>query len=146
TVDSIAKWAAIIATLIGGLWGVVSTVQARGVEARRPFLDLQLKLYQEATETAATLATSSDQDELTKSEARFWRLYWGVLAMVENGGISQQAGGVEGAMVRFGDALNEKPRNAGRLQKASLELAHICRDSLANSWRVKDWSVPDYGK
>jgi hypothetical protein len=144
TADSIAKWVTIFVTVAGALWGALTTVQTQALEARRPFLDLQLKLYQDATETASILATSSDPDEVGKAETRFWRLYWGILAMVENGGINQKAGGVEGAMVRFGDALHETPRDLNKLRRASLDLAHTCRDSLAISWGVKDWSSPQY--
>jgi hypothetical protein len=122
------------------------TIHTRALEARKPFLDLQLKLYQDATESAAILATSMDPKTLEENEAKFWRLYWGVLAMVENGGIDPVSGGVEGAMVRFGTALEKNPRNVGDLQQASLDLAHACRDSLAASWGVPDWIAPRYSE
>lgn len=82
-VEKIAKWLAILVSVAGFLWGVASVLQARAIDARRPFLDLQLKLYQEATKAAAILATSSNADELKTAETRFWQLYWGELAMVE---------------------------------------------------------------
>jgi hypothetical protein len=144
TVDTIGKWAVAATTVAGLLWGMYTTVTSQALETRRPFLELQLKLYQEATEAAATLATSTDELVLAEHEGKFWRLYWGVLAMVENGGISAAVGGVEGAMVRFGRALNETPRDTETLQRASLALAHACRDSLAVSWGVPDWAAPEY--
>lgn len=143
-IDAIGKWITALATVAGLFWAVYNTIQTRALEARKPFLDLQLKLYQEATESAATLATSTDEKSLAESEAKFWRLYWGVLAMVENGGIDQASGGVEGAMVRFGRALQQNPRNMKTLHDASLDLAHACRDSLAASWGVRDWIAPRY--
>jgi hypothetical protein len=87
TLEKIAKWVTILVTVAGFVWGVGSALQARAIDARRPFLDLQLKLYQEATKTTAILATSNDPNELRTTEIRFWQLYWGELAMVENGGI-----------------------------------------------------------
>jgi hypothetical protein len=144
-VETIAKWATIVVTVAGLMWGVASVLQSRAIDARRPFLDLQLKLYQEATKTTAILATSSDATELASAERRFWQLYWGELAMVENGGIRAQKGGVEGAMVRFGDELRKQTRDQSALQRLSLDLAHTCRDSLAESWGVRDWRTPDYG-
>ena len=85
SVEIIAKWVTIFVTVGGFLWGVVSILQARAIDARRPFLDHQLKLYQEATKTAAILATSNDAAELQTAEIRFWQLYWGELAMVDTG-------------------------------------------------------------
>jgi hypothetical protein len=78
------------------------------------------------------------------AETRFWQLYWGELAMVENGGIKTKNGGVEGAMVRFGEELKKQSRSQLALQGLSLDLAHVCRDSLATSWGVQDWRAPDY--
>jgi len=144
-VDSIAKWATILVTIAGFFWGVASALQARAIDARRPCLDLQLKLYQEATKTTAILATSGEPSELRTAEKRFWQLYWGELAMVENGGIKAQNGGVEAAMVRFGEQLKMHQPDRSRLQQLALDLAHICRDSLAESWGIRDWRSPDYG-
>ena len=145
TVERIAKWVTILVTIGGFFWGVTSALQTRAIDARRPFLDLQLKLYQEATNATAILATSTDPSELRLAEVRFWQLYWGELAMVENGGIKAKNGGVEGAMVRFGDQLSKHPQDRSTLQRLALDLAHICRDSLAESWGVRDWRSPDYG-
>lgn len=143
--ETIAKWLTIVVTLAGFLWGITSVLQSRAIDARRPFLDLQLKLYQDATKVAAILATSRESKELADAETRFWQLYWGELAMVENGGIKTKDGGVEGAMVRFGDELQKGAQDRSILKHRSLELAHICRDSLAESWGVRDWRKPDYG-
>lgn len=72
-IDAIGKWVTAVATVAGLLWAAYNTVQTRALEARKPFLDLQLKLYQDATESAATLATSMDPKVLEENEARFWR-------------------------------------------------------------------------
>ena len=144
-VEKAAKWITIFATLAGLFWSVDSALQARAIDARRPFLDLQLKLYQEATKTAAVLATSDEPAERRVAESRFWQLYWGELAMVENGGLRAAKGGVETAMVRFGLELSKRSQDRTTLQNLSLDLAHTCRDSLAQSWGVPDWKAPDYG-
>src|SRR6185503_9372129 len=105
-------------------------------------------LYKQASETAAILATSSDPAELAENTDKFWRLYWGTLAMVETGGISDDRGGVEGAMKRFGDLLattdRTDPNELDKLKVSSLDLAHTCRNSLAVSWRIPDWKSPTY--
>lgn len=146
TLEALAKWATVVATLAGLLWGVVSTLETWSRESRRPFLDRQLTLYEEATRTAAVLATSEDPTEVEAAEERFWQLYWGELALVENGGLGAQGGGVEAAMVRFGNALRARPRNMEILQQRSLDLAHACRDSLADSWGVPSWKSPQYSR
>jgi hypothetical protein len=80
------------------------------------------------------LATSKEKQETDAAIKRFWSLYWGELALVEDKR-------VESAMVQFGRAL-ESDRTNTELQQASLALAHACRDSLAESWGVKQWHNP----
>lgn len=46
------------------------------IAASQPFLTLQLKLFQEATETAALLATTPDSPERARKRERFEQLYW----------------------------------------------------------------------
>src|SRR5262245_23121160 len=96
TGEVVAKGVTILVTAGGFFWSVAAALQSHAIDARRPFLDLQLKLYQDATKTASILATSNDAKELEEAEARFWQLYWGELGLVENGGIKSDNGGVEG--------------------------------------------------
>lgn len=107
----------------------------RKLEATRPFLERQLKLYPEASQVAAVLATSTDATERSAASRRFWQLYWGELALVEN----QE---VEAAMVAFGEALNRQA-SPSELQSLSLQLAHACRLSLDRSWGIHAWTSPD---
>ena len=140
--ETILKWATALVTLAGFFWGVDATLKTRALDARRPFLDMQLKLYEETTKTASVLVSSEDLAELKAAEVRFWQLYWGQLAMVENGGSLAADGGVEAAMVQFGAVLQTHPKDRSELQQLSLRLAHACRDSLAESWGVRDWRTP----
>jgi hypothetical protein len=138
------SWVKVL-TLAGGViafgWGVYqfmsnqrSQAETRRIEATRPFLDRQLKLYTEATQAAATLATATSKEELAAARARFWSLYWGELALVEDKR-------VEAAMVQLGRAL-EGGATGKEIAPFSLSLAHACRDSLAESWGVKQWRNP----
>jgi hypothetical protein len=108
---------------------------SRKIEATKPFLERQLKLYTEASQVAATIATTADARERSKATRRFWELYWGELALVEN----QE---VETAMVAFGDALGRSAPQAA-LQQLSLRLARVCRISLDRSWGIHAWTSPD---
>jgi hypothetical protein len=136
--ETVIKWLGVLIALGGFLWGVTSFMltariqaEARRLESRKIFLDRQLELYTEATQVAATLATSTDAAKLETAQNRFWELYWGELSMVENRS-------VEGAMVEIHSCLN---RNCTQedLQPLALKLAHACRDSLNQSWGIGDW-------
>jgi hypothetical protein len=109
--------------------------ETRRIESTRPFLERQLKLYTEATQIASAIATTKDSPERSKALQRFWQLYYGELALVENKE-------VEAAMVRLGRAL-QSGASAELLRGLSLQLAHRCRESLDRSWGVQAWSSPD---
>lgn len=109
--------------------------ESRRIEATKPFLERQLKLYTEASQVAALIATSDEKSETQKAVIRFWQLYWGELALVENKE-------VESAMVAMGRAITTGA-NRDALQQASLSLAHACRQSLDKSWGIHAWTNPD---
>jgi hypothetical protein len=117
------------------LWGVVIYLDSKKIESTKPFLEKQLALYSEATRTTAIISTSNDDKELNVARLKFWRLYWGELALVENRE-------VESAMKRFGDALL-LDANQSKLQNLSLGLAEACRYSLDKSWGINAWNNPD---
>ena len=134
-----------ILTLLGAVvafaWGVYqfsinqkNQSETRRIEATKPFLDRQLVLYTTATQATATIATSPDAADVAAAQLRFWSLFWGELALVEDKR-------VEAAMVEFGRALNKKAAKSD-LEQLSLALARACRDSLAESWGVRQWQNP----
>ena len=110
-------------------------VETRRIEATKPFLERQLALYAEATKIAAQVATQGNSDSGKKALSRFWELYWGELALVENRS-------VEAAMKRMGIALKGNAPTA-ELEQTSLAVAHACRESLDKSWGIRAWSSPD---
>ncbi len=109
--------------------------ESHRIEATKPFLERQLKLYTEASQVAAVLATSTEAAELLRATERFWELYWGELALVENKE-------VQAAMVALGRAL-ETSADKKEVQQLSLRLAHACRRSLDKSWGINAWTTPD---
>ncbi len=110
--------------------------ESRRLEATKPFLERQLKLYTEASQVAAKIVTSTNVKEVADANKRFWELYWGELALVENQD-------VEAAMVALGKAIKDSAPQQ-QLQHLSLKLAHACRRSLDKSWGINAWSQPDY--
>ena len=101
------------------------------IEATKPFLNLQLALYTEASQITAKIATSGDSGEVAAATKRFWELYWGELALVENSAVAK-------AMKDFGEALRQKATQ-DRLERLAIGLAHAIRKSLALSWGTKAW-------
>jgi hypothetical protein len=144
--------------------------EQRRLEAQKPFLDLQLALYSDVMEITSIIPTkmmsldwATDKGaELDSWIGRFWSLYYGKLAMVENRE-------VEAAMVNYGRILldmipdspsaeavgagdAEKPiltdgqaaelarTQIGKVQQASLKLARAMRESLDESWNINVWT------
>jgi hypothetical protein len=115
-------------------------------ETAKPLWDRQLGLYIEATEAAATIATTRDDVARKVAEARFWVLYWGPLAAVEDVGLSKQKNAViEAAMVKFGDQLQKgyTSWNASEMEQLSLELAHSVRNAIAPAFDVQATDLAD---
>ncbi len=103
--------------------------ESRRIEATRPFLELQLKLYTEASLVTAKIATASSEP---KDVDRFWQLYTGELALVEDPEVAR-------AMVAYGDAL--KANKQASLSGLAITLAHKMRESLARSWGTDAWQM-----
>ena len=120
--------------LIGGvgafalpfLYTIVKDARTRRIEAQKPHLERQLKLYTEACQVTVCLATSSEQGKKEEAAKRFWELYWGELCMVEDRGVEQ-------AMAKFGEALNGNVEQEA-LKDSCYDLAHAFRKSLEKTW------------
>jgi hypothetical protein len=120
-----------ILTLAGGMLGRWREQQQAN---RRPFLEKQLALCFEATETASRLATETDPAEWEKTRLAFWRLYWGPLSIVEDVA-------VETAMVDLGRSVPAQPVEEPRLPMTELrlpsyKLALATRGLVLASWNV----------
>lgn len=133
-IDALCKLIATLGLVIGGGWSLITYMLGRkdqaktaAIEAKKPFNEKRLERYIEAVLSASIIATGSP-GEIENARRRFWNLYWGELALFEDEP-------VENAMVRFGKALAANG-DAEELKALSLELAHACRNSLAESWSV----------
>jgi hypothetical protein len=86
-------------------------------------------------QAASPLATSKKKQETDAAIKRFWSLYWGELALVEDKR-------VESAMVQFGRAL-ESDRTDTEIQQASpLQEASVTHEILLFSILLKSLSAP----
>jgi len=128
-------WNAAVFAALLALVGTLATswvTQRQG--NRQPFLTKQLELCFEASDAAGRLATEPDPVEWEKARRTFWRLYWGVLSIVEDPK-------VEDAMVTLGHLVPDHPVNnvdlpMKSLQRSSYDLAHAIRRLLLNSWNI----------
>jgi hypothetical protein len=107
----------------------------RQFEARRPFLEIQLKLNQEIAAVVGRLVTiDRNKPEWNEDSIRFWQLYWSELSVVEDET-------VKAAMQDFGNDLEGftgRPETItqGALKQSSYRLAQAIRTSIEKSWRV----------
>src|SRR5262249_40437108 len=88
---------------------------------------------------AALIATTEDEGTRKAAEARFWVLYWGPLAAVEDVGVKIQGNPkIEVAMVNFGEEIKKKPeeRDKGTMQSLSLKLAHAIKEAIKPAFDV----------
>jgi hypothetical protein len=102
---------------------------------RRPFLQKQLELSFEATDVASRLAIETNPIEWEKSRFDFWRLYWGILGIVEDQSVAE-------AMIDLGKTIPVTPVTSAELPMTSLKgqalaLAHAARDLMRKSWDVE---------
>ena len=146
-----ANWQVLVSAMIGaatigiGIWQYREDSRMRAdtarLEARKPFLEKQMALCFDASDAAATLATTLDATRWQDSRERFWILYWGPLSVVERPFATGEIGPVEAAMVDFGRALKplqDSPSLPLRmLEGKSLSLAHACRGLIFDSWEIE---------
>ncbi len=143
-IDMIVKALSVVVVLIGILFTYVqysgtaslqrqqmlenekNEIRAASRESLKPFNEKRILLYTEASNVVAKLANLSEGKERQDARKRFFELYWGELALVED----KQ---VESAMVYFARALEQyesNPASNAELQRQSLNVAHAFRESL----------------
>jgi hypothetical protein len=127
----VVPWVLSLLTVAIGIW---QFSEQQGQRNREPFLQKQLEMCFQASDTAARLATETDPAEWEEARQTFWRLYWGTLGIVEDRN-------VESAMVELGRLVPDKPVDAPTLpmeslRQPSIRLAHAARNLILNSWNV----------
>jgi hypothetical protein len=127
----VIPWLLTLLTAVIGIWQFTAQQSQAN---RTPFLQKQLELSFQASETASRLATETDPVEWEKARLTFWRLYWGPLSIVEDRA-------VESAMVELGKLVPAQPVKEPelpmtRLRVPSYNLAHAVRRLVLDSWNV----------
>jgi hypothetical protein len=110
--------------------GMFQYLRSNELSFRRPYWEMQLSFYIEATSSVATLASTRREDEWEKAQEKFWQLYYGPLCLFENLE-------VETRMCKIRDILKVSTFHERHLlEGASLDLAHACRNSSRGGWRL----------
>jgi len=127
----VVPWLLTIATAAVGVWQFTAQQQQLN---RQPFLQKQLELCFQASETAGRLASQTNPVEWEKARLEFWHLYWGPLSIVEDRA-------VQAAMVNLGHKVPKYPVTAPELPMLELggpsyRLALAVRDLVLTSWQV----------
>ncbi|HEY1797230.1 MAG TPA: hypothetical protein VGG57_14055 [Stellaceae bacterium] len=124
----------VMGTLINYHYQHERDLDVRDREIKKIFYENQSKLYMSATDTVAKIASNITPSQVDVE--KFWTLYWGSLATVEDTD-------VDSAMVEFGKLLNRKAEQHC-LQAASLLLAHCVKQSFSKTWRVDLPQPPEF--
>jgi hypothetical protein len=125
-------WLLSVVTVAVGIWQYADK-QAQA--NREPFLKKQLDLVFEASETVSKLANLTDPTEWRKAKDRFWILYWGPLGIVENQKI-ETCMGKAGRTIPQSSDQNTPSLPLVSLQATSIELSHVAREFILESWNV----------
>jgi hypothetical protein len=141
----------ILTTIVGALWAfwlftvsqrqkntadaedAARRAETRKLESQKPFLELKLKIYVEATQImGALIGEPVNTPAWMASYRKFWSFYWSELSMVESEEIEQ-------IMIKLGDAVKEYHDSDGeraklKLRNRSYELAHQIRTEIELAW------------
>jgi hypothetical protein len=101
-----------------------------------PFLNKQLEYCFEAVELAGKLAALEDKVQWELAKSRFFQLFWGPLAVVENDDV---ATAMALLALKIDGAGSSLPAHS--LQAPALGLAHEVRKLLIKSWKIKDLNL-----
>lgn len=163
--DGVVRLLMVVGAIVSFFWGVFVwssnldserlrmaaeadlNAQTRKIEATKPFLSMQLALYQEAVQLASVISTTEPSPQRQESIRKLMRLYWGKLAMVENQEVETAMVVLRNAIIaeelreELGEELDEELRE--ELRQKALALARACRRSLDLSWGINAWASPD---
>ena len=125
-------WLLTVVTVAVGIWQYADKQAQANREA---FLKKQLELVFEASETVSKLANLTNAEDWKNAKARFWVLYWGPLGIVENQKIENCMGKARQTIPQPNDQVTPQLPLAS-LQATSLELSHVAREFILESWDV----------
>jgi hypothetical protein len=134
----------LLLTAFGLLAGVWQYRHTNSQQYKKEIWSAQKKLYERAIAAASEIANGKSLESVAEPRKKFWKLYWGNLALLESPNVST-------AMVKFGEILGDCEKSNDKacfrpvpgnlrtiLQVAALDLAHCARASLQKTWHPVD--------
>ena len=131
TVQVVSVVAGVVISVLSFNAGRDKDLEARRLEAAKPFLELRQKLYLETLKTAAVLATPEERTkvDLAAARLRFRELYVAELSMVE-------PTEVEGQMKALAQLVDPSLIPLNEVQRSAYDLAHTLRNTFVVDWNI----------
>jgi len=128
--------------IVAFLFGVYQYADKKRQSNKETFLKEQLRLCLEASNAVARL-TVEEEEKWDEARRDFWRLYFGILCVVEDRHVAK-------AMITVGENIPKPglprpiktPISDEAFRKNSIKLAHEVRRLILASWQVKLDTVP----
>ncbi len=128
----------VIGAIAAFLFGVYQYADKKKQSNKEPFLKEQLRLCFEASNAVARLTIEPDKEKWEEARHDFWRLYYGVLCVVEDPD-------VEEVMFALGKRIPQPessppaviPISDDAFRNSSIELAHAARRLILKNWGIK---------
>jgi hypothetical protein len=127
--DICVRIAATVAALVGIWVGYQQFLAPYEMSNRRPFLELQAKYYVEMLETVSKLAFPADEKERQESARRFWQMYSGTSALVEDLAVGEEISAISVCIKELGTRCTQL-----EMEAHALRLSQLVKISLARSW------------
>jgi hypothetical protein len=107
--------------------------RTRQIESRKPFLELQLRLYVDIAQVNGMLSSVKvASTEWKQIATRFWALYWSELCMVESKAVEETMSHLKDVVKACEDSGDEKWQQ--QICDLSLLLAHQIRYEIETAW------------
>jgi hypothetical protein len=131
TLDIAVKFAASAVTLIGLWFGYQQFISEFERSNKKPYTELQTKYYLEMLETVSKITYPLDDSERESSTKRFWQLYVGASALVEDAQVEDKINSIS-------ECIRKRDKCAQfELESSTLSLAQAMRTSLGKSWGLQ---------
>ena len=133
--DVILKVLAGLSVGIGGVFAWLRYLGNAKRDSQRGFRDGQIYLYLRVAELAGEIAATEPSSAREDLERRFWALYYGPIAVVQDAEVAT-------TLLEFAAALRKGQRKT-TLRTKSLDLAKACRSSIEKTWDIKLGALHD---
>ncbi|MCH7962536.1 MAG: hypothetical protein IH852_01205 [Bacteroidetes bacterium] len=124
----ILKFIGVCGLVIASLFALWKYTDNAEKQFKKPYWENKLKIYLEVADVISSIAELNEGPEREKTIQKYWTLYFGKLAVVEDPV-------VEMLMIGFSNCLDGTSEcNKCELRKRALQTSHAMREALGKSW------------